>query len=227
MGDLPTLANLLDALSFLGKEPAAIGVLATSLLLIVGRDWRWSLLILSVQYVLAGWLLTGVLEPQVAVLKILVGVMICLVLYLTARQVQWNSSSSDREQRSNPRARLVSSGLIFRLLVSLVAAVAIYQLYRRGINLPLLEMPSHIVLATISLAAMGLLALGLTEEPLRAGIGLLTVITGFELFYHSLEQGLTVIAFLVGIDFLIGIVTAYLTIAHNLSPEEAEQGGRT
>jgi hypothetical protein len=38
------------------------------------------------------------------------------------------------------------------------------------------------------------LALGLTE-PLKAGLGLLTFLAGFQLFYYALEQALVLIGF--------------------------------
>ena len=71
--------------------------------------------------------------------------------------------------------------------------------------------------------AMGLLGLGLTDEPLTAGMSLLTLLTGFELFYHSLEQAITIIGFLIGIELLITLVTAYLTVARHLTPQEADR----
>ncbi len=232
MAPFPTLNELLSYLAFLGEEPAALGVLATAVILVVLRDWRWSLLALATQYVMAGWLLTRVLEPQIAVLKIMVGLMICVVLYLTARQVRWENlhrgtgarAESDRD--GSPRPRRARSQLptepVFRLLISVSAAIIILHVTSSGrASLP--ELPAHINLASISLMAMALLALGLTDEPLTAGMGLLTFMSGFELWYHSLEQAIITIGFLVVIDFLIATVTAYLTIAHHLSAEETRR----
>ena len=85
------------------------------------------------------------------------------------------------------------------------------------------ELPAHINLASISLMAMALLALGLTDEPLTAGMGLLTFMAGFELWYHSLEQAIITIGSLVVIDFLISTITAYLTIAHHLRAGETQR----
>ena len=232
MAGFPTLTELLDVLAFLGEEPAALGALATALLLVVLRDWRWSLLALAVQYVLAGWLLTGVFEPEIApaiaAIKVVAGLIICLTLHITARQVQWGQ----KEPKAGDHHLLqvgrwmVPTSLLFRLLIGLLAAAAILYTADRG-SLALPELPPHINLAALSLLVMGLLAMGLTDEPLTAGMGLLTLMTGFELFYHSLEQAITVISFLVGVDFLIAIITAYLTIARHLTLGEAERRGQT
>jgi len=231
--EFPTLADLLDLLAFLGEEPAAYGVLVTALLLTVLRDWRWSLLALTIQYLLSSWLLTHVFEPDIApaiaAIKIMAWAVACLVLYLTARQVRWGSTQPVAQGETGEPAptrqlagRLLPTTLPFRLLIGLMTAVAVlYTVNRGGLALP--ELPAHINSAAISLMAMGLLGLGLTEEPLTAGMSLLTLLTGFELFYHSLEQAITIIGFLIGIELLITLVTAYLTVAHHMTAQEADR----
>ncbi len=230
MAGFPTLTELLNSLAFLGDEPAAMGVLATAILLIILRDWRWSLLALAIQYMLTSWLLTKVFEPEIApgiaAIKLLAWMVICLTLYITARQVHWGSPRQKTENTDSPSLQVgqwaLPTNLLFRLFVSLMAAIAVLTTINRGaIVLP--EVPAHINLAAISLMAMGMLALGLTEEPLTAGMGLLTLMAGFELFYHSLEQAITVIAFLIVIDFMIALFTTYLIIARHWTPEEAER----
>jgi hypothetical protein len=241
MFNAPTLGQILNALAFLGQQRAALAALGTALVVVTLRDWRWSLLALAGQYVLAGWLLTEKLQPEVALLITLVGLMVCLVLYITARQVNWGI----REQRPAPqpsaegetaagslprktrriKIKVLPTNLVFRLLVgSFTVAIVIYAARDGIVALP--ELPAHMNLAAIGLMALGLLALGLTEEPLSAGMGLLTAMNGFTLFYHSLEQAITVIGFLIGIEFLIALVTSYLTIAHHLTPEGARRRGR-
>ena len=236
MDGFPTLTELLDSIAFLGNEPAAMGVVITALLLIILRDWRWSLMALTVQYLLSGWLLTQVFEPDIApaiaAIKIMSWMIICLVFYLTARQVRWGSPRQESEETADPVVvdppnikigrRVLPTGQLFRLLIGLMTTIVILYTVNRG-NVALPELPAHINRAAISLMAMGLLALGLTEEPLTAGMGLLTSMGGFALFYHSLEQGITVIGFLIGVDFLIATVSAYLTVAHHWTRQDAER----
>jgi hypothetical protein len=223
MPGLPTLPELLQPLAFLGEQPAAVATLLTALIMIIIEDWRWSLFALAAQYILAGWLLTNALETQVAALKVLVGMMICLVLYITARQID---SSRGTAQACGGKPRFARMGLPFRLLIGLLTSIVVLYVTSNGtVRLPVV--PEHVNLAAVGLMTMGLLALGLNEEPLAAGMGLLTAITGFELFYHSLEQAVTVIGFVVALDFLIATVTAYLTVAHHWTPEDAERGKLT
>lgn len=232
MAEFPTLAEFFNSLAFLGERPAAIGVLVTASLLIILRDWRWSLLALAAQFLLAGWLLTQVFEPEIApaiaAIKIMVGMVICLVLYITARQVRWGDTRPKSKEPPDDPIQLrigrwvLPTSLLFRFLICLMAVLVVLYSTSSG-KLVLPGLPSHINLAAISLVSMGLLALGLTDEPLTAGMGLLTLMTGVELFYHSLEQAITVIGFLLGIDFMVALITAYLTVARHWTPEEADR----
>jgi hypothetical protein len=241
MFNLPTLDEILNALAFLGQERTALAVLGTALVLVTLRDWRWSLLALAGQYMLAGWLLTDRLEPEVAILQSLVGLMVCLVLYVTARQVNWGvrerqiatgppvqggqASTSPTKRTGRIKIAVLRTNLVFRLLAGSLTAAIVLHATRSGI-IALPELPAHMNVAAVGLMALGLLALGLTEEPLSAGMGLLTAMTGFTLFYHSLQQAITVIGFLIGIEFLIALVIAYLTVAHHLTPEQARRRRR-
>ena len=240
MDGLPTLTDLMDSLSFLGDTPAAAGIVMTSLLLIILRDWHWSLIALTVQYLLCAWILTQVFEPDIApalaAIKIMTWMIICLVLYLSARQVDWGSPRrSNRDPEGADRITsqdlkvghwVLPTNVLFRLLVGIMITITIIFTVNRG-DLALPGLPPHINLASVSLMVMGLLALGLTEEPLKAGMGLLTVMSGFGLYYHSMEQGITVITFLIVVDFMIVAISSYLTVAHHWTQHDAERKSPT
>jgi len=200
---MPTLPDVLAKLSFLTTTPAIVGLVITASLIVVLRDWRFALAALSVQYVLVGLLLTRLIQPRVAVTKVLIGALVCVVLYLTARLVSDKGEGSSRGGAS-------LADFAFRLLAALLVGLAVYSLSKRY---PLPEVPSDIGLACYWLASLGLLVLMLTEEPLKAGMGLLTLVTGFELFYSALERSLSVAGFLGIANFLIALAIAYLTAA--------------
>ena len=63
------------------------------------------------------------------------------------------------------------------------------------------------------------LALGLTTEPLKAGMGLLTFMTGFELFYNNLEQSVAMIIFLALANLTLALTISYLTQTRHALPE--------
>lgn len=210
---MPTLPEVLAKLSFLMTTPAVVGLVITASLIVVLRDWRFSLAALLGQYVLAGLLLTRLIQPRVALTKVLIGALVCVVLYLTARLVD----VSEREEGS-PRGEPSLADFAFRLLAALFVGLAAYSLSRRY---PLPEIPSAIGLACYWLASLGLLALTLAEKPLKAGMGLLTFLTGFELFYSALERSLSVVGFLGIANLLIALAIAYLTAS---SPTELIAG---
>jgi hypothetical protein len=204
---MPTLAEILERLSFISIPTAALGVLVTAEILLVIQDWRLSLLALAAQYVFVGLLLTQVLVPELAALKALIGLIICPVLYVTAVRVRWGRPSA---AANGPPAWRLSTSEPFRLVAALMGALVAYNLATRpGLMLPQVEDPA-INLACYGLMSLGLLALGLTEEPLKAGMGLLTFLSGFELFYAGLEQSLLVIGFLGLVNLLIALGVAYL-----------------
>jgi uncharacterized membrane protein len=232
---MPTLPDVLAQLSFLTTTPAIVGLVVTASLIVIISDWRFSLAALSVQYVLVGLLLTRLIQPQVAVIKVLIGALVCIVLYLTARQVSESSEAppSEREDAEDGRSRRPASptsktreetsvpDIAFRLLAALFVGLAVYSLSKRY---PLPEVPSDIGLACYWLASLGLLVLMLTEEPLKAGMGLLTLVTGFELFYSALERSLSVVGFLGIANFLIALAIAYLAASRaELTPEERQR----
>jgi hypothetical protein len=62
------------------------------------------------------------------------------------------------------------------------------------------------------LMAVGLLQLGLSDHPLRVGVGLLTVLSGFEIIYSSLEPSLAVATLLAALHLGIAVVISYLLL---------------
>ena len=78
---MPTFPEVLAKLSFLTTTPAIAGLVITASLIVVIKDWRLSLAALSVQYVLVGLLLTRLIQPQVALTKVLIGALVCIGLY--------------------------------------------------------------------------------------------------------------------------------------------------
>jgi hypothetical protein len=62
------------------------------------------------------------------------------------------------------------------------------------------------------MVTLGLLTLGLTEEPFKTGLGLLAAWNGFQLFYVAVEPALAVFGLLAAIDLGIALSMCYLVI---------------
>jgi hypothetical protein len=69
------------------------------------------------------------------------------------------------------------------------------------------------------LVGMGLLHLGMTQNPLRVVVGLLTVIAGFEVIYAAIETSVLVAGLLGVVNLGLALTGAYVLISGSL--EEA------
>jgi uncharacterized MnhB-related membrane protein len=206
-----TLAEVIARLSFLTASSAVVGLVVTASLIIIVRDWRVSLAALLAQYLLTGFLLTRLIPPEVATVKTLIGALICPILYLTARRVRWGRQRSNNDVSTLPTGwEVFPVGLPFRLLAVVLVGLVASSLLN---SYPLPEVPRDIGFACYWLALMGLLAMILTAEPLKAGLGLLTFMAGFELFYAALESSLSVVGLLGIVNLFMALAMAYLASA--------------
>jgi hypothetical protein len=212
-------------LGVLTRELAVIGLLATGALIILVRDWRITLLTLLGQYVLAGVILSRLVLPEIALIKVLIGALVCPMLYLAARQSGWGLFSASNLLTRLPRVgypdqdepTVFRVGLAFRAFAAtlmFVLAVVISQTY------PLPALPRDVGLGCIWLILAGLLVLMLTEEPLKAGPGLLTVIIGFELLYTPLEPSLIIVLLWATLNLLLAVAIAYLAAVRGVNTSD-------
>jgi hypothetical protein len=223
---MPTLADILARLAAVPTTAALLGLAATAGFLIIAADWRGSVLALAAQYLLAGLLLTRVIRPEIALIKTLIGAMICVVLYITARRVGWVYSFLEVGERPSRFLLALTSGAPFRIMAALMA---LSLAYTAALRAPLSNVPTEVTFGVFTLGMMGVFNIALADEPLKGGMGLLTVITGFELYYSSIEQSLTVVGFLGVVNFMIALAMSYLTTAQAtpLPDEESDAGPDT
>jgi len=217
---MPTLVDLVERVSFLAAMPAVAGLLITAGFLVISRDWRLNVTALTVQYFFVVLLLTRQIQLEVAAVKGLVGWLICMVFYLTERRVSSLRQSGDGEAARVARRwrRWITSAQVsFRALAGILIAVAAYT---AALRIPLPEVPGDISLACYLLAGLGLLQIGLGEGPMQVGLGLLTFLSGFDLFYVSLEPSLAVAGLLGAVSFLIALAAAYLRTAQATAGQE-------
>jgi len=208
---VPTLSEVIARLSFLTASPAVVGLVVTASLIIMVRDWRASLAALLAQYLLLGFLLTRLIPLEVATVKTLIGALICPILYLTARRGRWGRQrDKDRPSPLLTGWEVFPVGLPFRLLVVVLMGLVASSLLK---SYPLPEVPRDIGFACYWLALAGLLVMILTAEPLKAGLGLLTFMAGFELFYAALESSLSVVGLLGIVNLFMALAIAYLASA--------------
>jgi hypothetical protein len=212
---LPSLYEVLDQLGFITRELAIVGVFVTAAVIVLVSDWRASLLALLGQYLLGGLVLSRLVLPEVALMKVLIGALACLMLYLAARQAGYVGSHPSASA-SGQRA-IFPAGPAFRLLaVTLMGllAMALNQSY------PLPVVPRDVALGSYWLMLSGLLILMLTEHPFKAGQGLLTAIIGVEILYAPIERSLAMAWLWAVVNLLLTLAITYLIVVRDADLSE-------
>ncbi|MDW8327284.1 MAG: hypothetical protein RMK99_12010 [Anaerolineales bacterium] len=208
---------------------ALAGVLVTAALLTLTNNWRASLLALGAQYLFAAGLLALVVIWQIAAVLALVGLLVVFILLLAGQQVNFGqaavvlpkSAASPRGRFAGLRRIEFQTNLPFRVVALALAAVAVGTVIGRpGETLP--GLPDSLTLAGVWLIGVGLLNLGFTDEPMNAGMALLTTLTGVTLLYAPVEPARTVVVLLAAVNLGVALSVGYLT---SLRYGEAGQDG--
>jgi len=192
----------------------AVGVmLGTSTAMLINRDWRLSLGALAVQYLAAFWLVTRHLPFVMGSAKLITGWMVVAALGMTRLGLP---ETGDENQES-----FLPRGQWFRIiLVSVVALVAAGATPRIESAIP--GIGWQVIAGSLLLIGVGFVHLGLTSEPLNIILGLLTIVTGFEILYAAIESSILVTGLLAVTNLGLGITGSYLLIA-GTTPVEVEE----
>lgn len=218
---MPVLGDLLAQVTFLTAIPAVLGVAVTATLLVVSGDWRLNVFSLAAQYFFVTLLMTRITRVEMAAVKALIGWVICLVFYVTEQQTKSVGTGSETGEdvplrdwfaarMAGWRQKGITAQAAFNLMAAVVVGVAIYT---ASGTLKLPQLSQGLTLACCLLGALGILVVGLERDPLRVGIGLLTFLSGFDLFYVALEPSLVVAGLLGSISFAIALATTYVRAA--------------
>lgn len=183
---------------------AVVLALATSTSIMVNRDWRILLGSLTIQYLAVFWLVTRHLPLAMGSVKLIVGWMVVAILGMT----RLNSSSAEQGEQD----RFFPSGSAFRLLLmGVVILIAIGGTPRIEAAIP--GMGLAVVAAGLLLIGAGVVQLGVTNNLTRVIIGLLTMLSGFEIIYAAVESAILVTGLLAAVNLGLGIIGSYLLIA--------------
>lgn len=189
---------------------AVILVVITSTGLLLMRDWRWNIILLALQF-LGMFVLTLQHWPLgMASVKVVAGWMSAAILGMTRSGI---SNENVDEESTGPRGwlfRMFAAGMV----VVLVAVVT------PSVDTMMADAGFPVTNGSLLLIGMGLLQLGISSNILRVTIGLMTVLSGFEILYAAVEGSVLVAALLAVINLGLALVGAYLLIASN--PQETE-----
>ena len=172
----------------------------TAVFLMISQNWRWSIIALAVQYLAVFWLVALVWPFSLAVVKLIAGWMAGAVLSATRPDEDLLEEHSPSLVRA--AFRVIAAVLILVLVSSILRPTAAY-----------LPVSQRALEGGLILIGIGLLHLGMTTRPLRVILGLLTVLSGFELFYAALETSILMAGLQAIITLGLALVGAYLLAA--------------
>ena len=193
--------------------PSVVLVAVTAIGILISHAWRWVISLLMIQY--AGiFILVGISWPfQMALTKLIAGLMAGVILFIAHSSLE--AKDQDQDQTRHPpllNSQTELSGRLFRLFAASLVGLVIVSGSRVIVQwLPGLS--SEQILGSTILIGLGLLHLGLTSEPFRVVVGLLTVIAGFEIAYAGIEVSALVQGLLAVVTLGLGLVGAYLVLA--------------
>lgn len=184
---------------------AVILLAITSTYLLIGQNWRYSLMALALQYLAAFWLVGLVWPINLAVIKLVVGWMMIAIIGTTQPQQQYR----DKRYRglSGFFIRFLSASLVVLLVFSLAPSLA--RIIPTGMV---------ILWGGLMLVGMGLLQLGMSTKVPRVLIGLFTMLSGFEILYAALEPAALVAGLLAMVNLGLAMIGSYLILAPDMEP---------
>lgn len=180
---------------------AAVSLAVTSAGLLISRSWRWSLGLLALQYFATFWLALAHWPLSLSATVLVAGWMSAAALGMT----HINLKSDPAAETSWPQGslfRIFACGLV---LLTISAAAGSLAAWLPNSSLPL-------AWGALVLIGLGLLHLGMTLQPLRVILGLLTTLLGFEVLYTVIENSILVAGLLVVVTLGLALTGCYLLI---------------
>ena len=184
---------------------AVAALILTSIGLMLNFSWRTNIIILAVQYLAAFFLFTLVFPLTLAAVKLVVGWMSIAVLGSTIPPLEEQDSTSINQ-----------AGRLFRLMVAVMAVILVFSV--APFIIEIVPTGMVIVWGGLILLVMGVLQLGMTTQPASVVLGLLTVLSGFDILYASVETSVMVVGLLALTTLGLALTGAYLMTS--MSPGE-------
>ncbi len=194
--------------------PMLVALVVSAGFIVLVRNWRLVLPVMVFQYVVVGILLARLLDPIAALFKPLAGIVVLIMLSLAAQRAddvraeRGESVASERLMRPNWQ-RLPAQLLLRAVTMALVLTAA----FSAAVRFPLPGGARELNLGAYMLISCGLLLMATAYESLNVGLGILMLVSGFELAYAPLEPSVGVSALLALTTLLIGLAIANLILA--------------
>ena len=194
------MASLFQTLSVALLFLCAVGILLV-------KNWRWMTGLLATQYIGVLGLVSISWPVEIAVVKLVAGWMAAAFLFLTYVNIP-DSAAETQNELNFPE-------IFFRGFTAVLIGLSMYSLVPVALRW-FLGATHQQTLGGLLLLGLGLLQLGLSREAIRIVIGVLTVISGFEILYATLEASVLMTGLLAILNIGIAFVGAYLLLASYL-----------
>jgi hypothetical protein len=184
---------MLGQLSILFIFLEMVSILAVLIL----PKFRWVIFALGIQYMAAFFLTFQTLSPGLALIKLLVGWMITALFASISTTVErkWITEK-------------VLSGMILRITVMVGLWIVLYL--AAPTMKTWLPVPLTSLIGGLFLISGGIIEFGLSNQVMKVCIGLLTLLSGFEVIYAALEPSVMVSGLLALVNIGIGLVGIFL-----------------
>jgi hypothetical protein len=209
-----SFAELLRQLAEGAVGPSLVLLIVSAGFIVLVRNWRLVLPVMVLQYVAVGLLLARLFDPIAALFKPMAGSITLIVLSLAAQRADdvraERGESVARERLARPNWQRLPAQLLLR---AVTMALVLTAAFGAAVRFPLPGGTRELNLGAYMLIGCGLILMATAYESLNVGMGILMLVSGFELAYVPLEPSVGVSALLALTTLLIGLAIAYLILA--------------
>lgn len=222
------VTTILTQLHLYSSVITIVGIVITGSILLIYDDDRLLITALVGQYILFGYIVAQLFTMDVGLFKAIIGAMGCLILFFSSRPVSpvvIETQTVRQKIISRLRALFEPSpapinhdGWSFRLTVaalSFVLALSLSEL------VALSGLSIEVAFMVCWLKLIGIFTLILTTKPLKAGVGLLTFISGFELYYGATQGDLLMVGLWGVVTLFVALAVSYLMTMRAVGRENA------
>jgi hypothetical protein len=175
----------------------------------ISRDWRWSLGLLALQYFAAFWLVTRHWPIGMASVKLVTGWMATTALGMTRLSITNDESALEAFWPRSRYFRISLAGIV----VILAATTAPHmETLVPGLGI-------QVIIGSLLLIGMGLIHLGISSQVLRVTLGLLTILSGFEILYAAVESSILVAGLLAVVNLGLALTGSYMLVTGTFAEE--------
>jgi hypothetical protein len=201
-------------------------LLVTSFTLLSKLEWRWSLLALYLQYLGVFVLVASEWPTAMAASRLVAGWIAGAVIGMALVSLPESArvlETGNVAQRPSSGGRNIPQDLLTGRLFRLLAAVLVVLIVLSMLNTVINWMPELNIgqaLGGLTLIGMGLLQLSFTARTFHTILGLLTLLSGFQILYAAVVASALVAGLLAVVDLGLALVGSYLLISAQM--EEIE-----